>query len=161
MPETKKLLTEQRLHKAFKIGVILKGIDGLLELAGGVLLLIVNPQVITNLIRVLTEHELSEDPDSFFAQHLVTAGNHLSSSGKLFGAIFLLSHGIIKIFIIAGLLKKKLWAYPLGIIVFSAFGIYQIYAYLYSHDFSLIILTILDIFVIALTWHEYNYIRTK
>jgi hypothetical protein len=50
------------LDTTFKAGLALKGLDGILEVAGGILLLFLSPQAIQHLVRVLTAHELSEDP---------------------------------------------------------------------------------------------------
>jgi uncharacterized membrane protein len=50
------------LDKTFKIGLVLKGLDGILEVAGGILLLFLSPHAIEHIVRTLTAHELSEDP---------------------------------------------------------------------------------------------------
>jgi hypothetical protein len=50
------------LDRAFLVGIMLKGLDGLLEVVGGLLLLVVSPATITSLTRALTQHELSQDP---------------------------------------------------------------------------------------------------
>ena len=57
------------------------------------------------------------------------------------------------------LLKEKLWAYPASFAVFSAFIGYQLYRYTWTHDFSLILLSIFDLFVIGLAVHEYRLLR--
>ena len=55
------------LDKTFKIGLVLKGLDGVLEVAGGILLLFLTPQAIEHIARMLTAHELSQDPHDFIA----------------------------------------------------------------------------------------------
>lgn len=146
------------LHKLFDIGIILKGLDGLLEVAGGILFLFIRPETLNHFLLSLTRYELLEDPKDKIANYILSLGQ-LSGGSKLFGILFLLSHGIIKVFIVIGLLKNKLWFYPLGIFVFSAFGLYQIYQYSHTHSLGLLILTILDVVVVALTWHEYREIK--
>jgi uncharacterized membrane protein len=47
-----------RLDKVFEVGIVLKGLDGLLEIAGGVLLLLIKPQYLNQLASTLTQHEL-------------------------------------------------------------------------------------------------------
>src|ERR1039458_5912901 len=74
------------LDKTFDIALILKGLDGLLELAGGVLLLIISPDSINHLAQQLTQHELSENPNDFFAHHLLRLTSNLHNT-QLFGAI--------------------------------------------------------------------------
>ena len=159
MMSIKKYLSEKYFHEAFEIGIILKGLNGILEILGGILLLLIKPAQIISLVQTLTQHELAQEPRDIIANYLLQASHQLSISSELFGAVYLLSHGIIKMIIVIGLLKNKLWAYPFGIVVFSAFGLYQIYRYTYSHSLSLMILTILDVIVIFLTYHEYRYVK--
>jgi len=46
------------LDTTFKIGLVLKGLDGILEVAGGLLLLFLSPAAIEHIVRMLTAHEL-------------------------------------------------------------------------------------------------------
>jgi Predicted membrane protein (DUF2127) len=54
---------------------------------------------------------------------------------------------------------RRLWYYPVAIIVFALFIAYQLYRYTFSHSVWLLLITALDIIVIALTWHEYRFMR--
>ncbi|HWS91155.1 MAG TPA: hypothetical protein VN306_01225, partial [Mycobacterium sp.] len=47
------------LDKTFNVTLILKGIDGLLELVGGILLLVISPETFNHLAKQFTQHELS------------------------------------------------------------------------------------------------------
>ena len=40
------------LDTTFKIGLVLKGLDGILEVVGGILLLFLSPQAIAHVVRV-------------------------------------------------------------------------------------------------------------
>ena len=62
-----------KLHVAFEIGVILKGLNGLLELIGGTLLLLFPPSAIQRFVVGLTHNELSRDPNDFIATHAADA----------------------------------------------------------------------------------------
>ncbi len=115
------------LDKTFKIGLVLKGLDGILEVVGGIVLLLVSPHAIEHIVRALTAHELSEDPRDLIARYLLHSTSHLSAGVTLFGAIYLLSHGIAKIVLVALVLRDKLWAYPWRIALLLAFIAYQIY----------------------------------
>ncbi len=98
------------LDKTFKIGLVLKGLDGVLEVAGGILLLFLSPTAIQHLVRALTAHELSEDPHDLIARYLLHTTAHLNTGITIFGAVYLLSHGTAKIVLVALVLKDKLWA---------------------------------------------------
>ena len=152
-------MPRSKLHTAFEIGVILKGLNGLLELAGGILLLIFPPSALQRFVVGLTHNELSKDPHDFVATHLRAAASHLTSNAELFAAVFLLSHGIIKVVLVYALVRDQRWAFPWAIGVFSAFGIYQIYRYAVQPSGWLIALTVLDVFVILLTLAEWRRVK--
>jgi len=100
------------LDTTFKIGLVLKGLDGILEVIGGILLLFLSPDAIQHLVRMLTAHELSEDPHDLIARYLLHTTAHLSHGTTLFGAIYLLSHGIAKIVLVALVLKDSCGPIP-------------------------------------------------
>src|SRR5207237_9683372 len=112
------------LDRTFEVGITLKGLDGVLEVVGGVLLLVVSPATINQLVRSLTQHELSQDPHDFIATHLLNAANGLTGSSVRFGAIDLLLHGVGKIVLVAAVLRDKRWAYPWRVVFLSLFVVY-------------------------------------
>ncbi|MPM24713.1 hypothetical protein SDC9_71197 [bioreactor metagenome] len=73
---------ENVFHVGFEVGLLLKGIDGLLEIIGGVCLLFLNPDRLNWLTRLLTQHELSEDPRDMVANLLVTLSGRFSIGGE-------------------------------------------------------------------------------
>jgi uncharacterized membrane protein len=145
------------LDKTFRIGLVLKGLDGILEVIGGILLLFLSPHAIQHIVRALTAHELSEDPHDLIARYLLHSTSHLSSGITLYGAIYLLAHGIAKVVLVAFVLRNKLWAYPwlIGLLlVFIAYQLYQITAVRFS--IALTGLTVFDAALVWLTWREYR-----
>ncbi|HKR70782.1 MAG TPA: DUF2127 domain-containing protein [Streptosporangiaceae bacterium] len=150
------------LHWTFEIGLILKGLDGILEVIGGILLAVVSPQAISHFVHNITAHELSEDPHDLIARSLLHATGHLSGSSTTFGAIYLLSHGAAKVVLVALVLKRKLWAYPWLIVLLIAFIIYQIYRLTAVHfSWGLTALTVFDAALVWLTWREYQFQKAK
>jgi uncharacterized membrane protein len=145
------------LDRTFKIGLVLKGLDGILEVAGGVLLLFLSPHTIEHIARTLTTHELSEDPHDVIANYLLHSTSHLSAGITLFGAIYLLSHGVAKIVLVILVLRDKLWAYPWLIALLLVFIAYQIYRLGWVHfSVGLTALTVFDAALVWLTWREYR-----
>jgi uncharacterized membrane protein len=145
------------LDRAFKIGLLLKAADGVLEIAGGIALLFLTPTDIQHFVRALTAHELSQDPHDFLANHLLHSTVHLTKGTTLFGAVYLLSHGIAKVALVVLVLRNKLWAYPWLIALLLAFIIYQLYRIIAVHfSFGLAALTIFDAVLVWLTWREYQ-----
>ena len=144
------------LHDAYRTGITMKGVDGLLEAAGGVLLWFIRPQTLSHVLRVLSLHELSRDPNDFVGIHLLHISAKLAHSDPTFASIYLLWHGLAKAGLAVALWMNRLWAYPLAIGVFSAFGLYQIYRFGHTHSIALMILTIFDASIVWLTWEEYG-----
>lgn len=150
------------LDKTFKIGLVLKGLDGILEVAGGILLLFLSPHAIEHIVRTLTAHELREDPNDLIARYLLHTAGHLTTGTTLFGAIYLLSHGAAKIVLVALVLRDKLWAYPWLIALLLAFIGYQLYQITAVHfSIGLTALTVFDAVLVWLTWREYQAKRTR
>jgi uncharacterized membrane protein len=136
---------------------VLKGLDGILEVAGGILLLFLSPHAIQRLARTLTAHELRQDPHDFIATYLLHTASHLTTSTTLFGAIYLLSHGAAKVVLVGLVLRDKLWAFPWLIALLLAFIRYQLYHITAVHlSAGLTALTVFDIALVWLTWREYR-----
>jgi uncharacterized membrane protein len=142
--------------KAFLIGIILKGLDGFLELVGGLLLLFVSPSHISHIVTLLTRGELNENPHDLIATHLIHWSSNLTKGTLIFGGIYLLAHGLAKLVLVFEILRDHLWAY-IGLIVITTLFIgYQSYEIIYSHSISLSLLTIFDVVVVYLTVKEYK-----
>lgn len=145
--------------RLFRIGVSLKGFDGVVEIAGGTMLLIVSPAWILRVVASLTQDELTQDPHDFVANTLLHAAKHLSLGTEYFMAAYFLIHGVIKLGMVTALLKEWLWAYPTAIVVFAAFIAYQIYRFTLTHGAGLIALSLFDAIVILLVWLEYQALK--
>jgi uncharacterized membrane protein len=146
------------LDTAFYIALVLKGLDALLEVVGGVLLLVVSPDTLDQLARHLVQHELAEDPHDFFARHVLRVTGNLHDT-QLFGALYLLIHGLVKIVLVVGLWRRQRWAYPFAFVVLGAFIVYQLYRMTYDFSIGLLLLTLFDVFIVWLTWREYKRVR--
>ncbi len=142
--------------RIFELGIILKGLDGVLETIGGVLLLAVSPATINRLVSSLTQHELSEDPNDFIARNVLGYAHDLAGTAVSFAAVYLLVHGIIKIVLVAALLRNQIWAYPWMIGFLLLFIFYQLYRIVLSPTFGLSALTIFDALIVWLTWREWR-----
>ena len=142
--------------RLFEVGIILKGLDGILETIGGLLLLTITPATINRLAAKLTQHELSEDPKDFIANHLLGYTHGLTGSAVTFAAVYLLLHGITKIVLVAALLRNQIWAYPWMLAFLLIFIGYQLYRLVLSPAFGLSALTIFDAFIAWLTWREWR-----
>src|SRR6266571_2487519 len=144
------------LDDTFKISVGLKGLDGALEVIGGLVLLFVRPATLSHLARTLTEHELSQDPHDFVARHLVHYATHLRHGATVFAAVYLLSHGLAKVVLVVAVLQRRTWAYPGMIALIGVFIAYQCYRLAHRFTAGLTVLSVFDAFVVWLTWREWR-----
>ena len=152
-------VAEHRIHQVFRVSVILKGLHALSEIAGGLVFYFVSAPAILGWVNLLTQEELTEDPRDFVATHLLSAAHNLTGATESFYAFYLISHGLIKVVLVVGLLREKLIAYPLSLIALGAFIVYQLYRYSYTQSFGLILLTVFDLIVIVLVWHEWRLLQ--
>ena len=150
-------IKEKSIHEVFIASLILKGIGSVLEILGGILFLFTGK--ITDALSNLAQTELLDDPNDFISNQIQHWVPYFNGHIQTFGATYLLSHGIVKTFLVAGLLRNKLWAYPASIGVLCLFIVYQLYRLTFGYSLFLIWLTIFDIFLIVLTWHEYKLVR--
>ena len=154
-------MNERRIHRIFQISILLKGAHAVIECIGGLVLALVSTSAIPRLVNALTQEELIEDPGDFVAIHLQVFASNFSVSSKAFYGFYLLSHGAIKLLLVAGLLRGKMWSYPASLAALALFIVYQLYRYSYTYSPGLILLSIFDVFVMALIWHEYGLVRHR
>jgi uncharacterized membrane protein len=145
-----------RLTQLFDVGVVLKALDGGLEIIGSLLLLLLPTARLQSLVVTLTQHELSQDPHDFVATHLLHYSAKLNGHSLVFAALYLLSHGLAKVGLSAGLLRRWAWAYPATLVFLAAFIAYQLYRLSGHFGWGLSLLTIFDVALFALTWYEYR-----
>lgn len=145
----------------FEVGIILKLLDGILEAIAGMIFVFVGQGDLLNFARILTQEELSEDPKDLVANYILKLAKNFSADTQFFIIFYLISHGIVKVFLSASLLKRKLWAFPAAIGFFSIFLLYQLYRFFLNYSLLMLLLSIFDIAVIYLTWLEYRKICGK
>jgi uncharacterized membrane protein len=148
-------------HKSFELGLLIKGFDSLFEVIGGISLILLNPIRLNRLITLLTRHELSEDPKDIIAGFIITIGSKYTTGTQFFGALYLISHGIVRMSLVVLLWKRKIWAYPVSILTLILFIFYQLYRYTLSGSEWLIVLSAFDMIMILLTYTEYKKIKHK
>lgn len=150
---------EKEIYQFFRASVLIKGAVSLLEIIAGVLVLFVSPQYVMSLVVTLTRSDLVQDPDDFVATQLLHLAQQFTLTGSAFISFYLLSRGIIKLALVIGLLKNKLWAYPSSLIVLGLFIIYQCYQIATEHSGVIIALTLFDLVVMYFIWKEWRVVE--
>ncbi len=150
-------MNEKNVHKLFAVSLFLKGLNAALEIALGILALFTG--AITELVTFFARNELVEDPTDLLPTHISSFLPHLAVHTQFFAASYLLSHGIIKIFLVIALFRNKAWAYPVSMLFLAVLMVYQIIRFLGTHSIFLLLLTLFDLLVLWLIFHEYRLIR--
>lgn len=150
---------ERRIHAVFVVSVLLKAFNAALEILLGTALLFTTR--VNDLVLFLVHGELIEDPTDFLATHIRDFLRGLTFSSELYGAFYLLSHGVIKLFLVWGLLRDRLWAYPASMVFLGLFIVYQSYKFVVGHSWFMLALTVFDLFVLVLVAHEYRILKAR
>jgi len=156
----KRLLGEKNLRRLFELTLGFKGIFALAEIITGVATWLIPQRYVLALVLWVTRDEFAEDQHDVVANLLLHTVQHLSVDAQRFAALYLIGHGVIKLWLVIGLLRERLWYFPVSMVVFGLFIAYQLYRYADTHSVWLLLVTALDVVVIVLTWHEYRSLRS-
>ncbi len=149
-------MRERALDIVFLVGVVAKGIDGLVEVVGGGILLALSPGQLANLAQGITAKELSKDPHDTLANLVVHGVEGLDTGTMEFVGAYLLLHGVVKIAIVVALLLGSRRVYPWTIAALAGFLVFQLYELIVHPSVLVAALTVLDALIIWLTWREWR-----
>lgn len=144
----------------FLMGVLFKGIDGLFELFGGLVMLLLPQVQLLRTAQAITAKELGEDLDDLIAILIVHGAAHLHAQSAAFLGLYLLLHGVVKLGIVLALILGSSRVYPWAIAALLLVLLYQIYELVVAPSPLVIVLTALDAAIVALTWREWRNHRT-
>ncbi|MEP6996752.1 MAG: DUF2127 domain-containing protein [Betaproteobacteria bacterium] len=144
-----------RTHRLFEVALLLKGLNGMVELVGGALALFVPLRTVNQLVLWITASQIEDDPNDWLANTLVHAAEKLSMGTKLYASFYLLSHGCVKIFLVYSLWREKLWAFPVGLSLLGALVCYSIYRFTHTHAVALLVFAAIDLTIMWFIWREY------
>ena len=159
MPESKNLAQEEKIHLAFEISLLLKALFALGQIIGGIVALFVTKDFLLKTVSVLTQEELAEDPRDLIANYLLHSAQNLSIGTQLFVALYLLRSWQHQAMANHRTPASETLVLPTAILVFGLFIVCQLYRFNFTHSVWLLLITLVDVIVIALTWHEYKYLR--
>lgn len=126
-----------------------------MEILGGTLLLLASSHSIHSVVWLLTQHEISEDPADAIAGLLRHAAQALTLDTRWFVSMYLIFHGVVKLFLVVSLLRELKWAFSLALWFLGIFTGYQLYRFAHTHSIALLAFSALDIFVMWTVWREY------
>lgn len=144
------------LHRLFEMGIAAKAVFAVIEAAAGLALLATPNAAIQGWLHWLTRNDLIESPSDPLARRILAAVGHLDAGSQHFYAIYLLTHGVIKLAVLTLLARRVAAAYPLAIAVFSGFVAYQMHRWTLTGSPVMLALSAFDAVVIWLTWREWR-----
>ena len=147
---------ERIFHRLFQIGIWIKGIDGLIETAGGILLLALSLQAINSCVIALTEKEIEEDSGDLIANALRHAAHHMTPGSKRIAGAYLVGNGVVKVFLAVGVLRGKIWCYPVAMGIITLFIVLQCLRLCFHFSWIMFLATIVDVAIVFLIWREYR-----
>lgn len=156
------LRTRSWYAQAYKVGVAIKGLDGLVELVVGLALLIAPHLVHVALSSLAVEvGEHHAHTFQFIAEYIGRLDENLARSGLAFLIVFLISHGVLKLVLVYCLLREYVRVYPYALVILIGFLVYQLYVLIATPTIGMAIFTLLDIIIIYLVWGEWRELRGK
>lgn len=147
---------QKHSQKIFTASILTKAGIGVVEIIVGVFFYFVSYATLNRLADVFIYSEIAEDPDSIFLKMLGSGFQSLFAYSKLFWAFLLIAHGVVKVFLIHGLLRNKRWSYLVSAIVFSYFILDQTRRFFSIPSIFLGLITLFDILVVFLILFEYR-----
>jgi uncharacterized membrane protein len=148
-------------HRLFQISLLAKLAHSVIEVAAGLALLVVKSDTIMAVADFLTRNELRRNPYDLVANLIMRGAQSLSFGSKRTAVVFLLSHGIIELALVSAIFSGKRWAYPAFMAALSLLILYQCFQIGLRFSPWLAALTVFDVGVLFLTWHEYAAIRGR
>jgi uncharacterized membrane protein len=150
----------RKLELVYRVGVIVKGLDGVIELVGGLLLWLA-PGLLRAVLVPLSGTVAGDHPiRNFVAYWAGHFGQELAAGSSTFVVFFLLAHGIVKVVLVYCLLREYHWVYPYALAVLGLFAAYQIFVLVGAPTVGMALLTALDFLIIWLVWREWRVLRS-
>jgi uncharacterized membrane protein len=149
----------RRTERLFRIALLLKGLDGAAELVAAIVLLFVSGTAVHGLVAEIVSRDLLGPPDGFLARHLVAGTAEFASGNRTFVVLYLGLHGVVKLALVAALLRRWLPAYPVAAVVLGVFVVYELYRAVHTDSVVLPLLAVLDILIIIMVVREYRLLR--
>lgn len=135
--------------RLFELGLVIKGIDAVFEVVGGILLF--TPMRVGGWLEFLALRSKHD-----FTAHLWQHAAAKIELATIASALYLLVHGGAKVILIAAVFKEKVWGY-LGLMgVLSFFASFELYKAISKHELAVFVFCLFDALVVYLIAKEYR-----
>jgi uncharacterized membrane protein len=145
------------VHIAYFVTILIKGLFGLFEVTGGLVLAIAGPQWIYSQILHWTTPELYQGGPSHLAMVIRQGAAALVQTQAGFIILYLLVHGALKMAITITLLRGRgVWIFPFSSVILLGFIAYMSYELSIHWSYLLLALALLDTVTLALVLNEWR-----
>lgn len=148
-------------HIMFLVTIIGKLVLGLAQLLIALGLFLGLVTRLPALARWFFQDELAENPTDILANWVLRHVGALPSIDLTFYQTYFAAHGLLHVVVAGALLYGVGWAYPASIVTLAGFVVVQLAEWTQVGGVVLLVLTAIDLIVIALTWIEWHNHGTK
>jgi uncharacterized membrane protein len=147
---------EPTIRRIFHISLLIKAGLSVVELVGGWALYAVSDVAVLRLVRRLPRVEMLENPHNVVTAYLHRSAELLAVGHRTAAGVYLMLHGAVKLFLVIMVLRGKSWAYPTFMAALTLLIAYQTYQLTLGFNAWLAGLTVFDLIILWMTWHEYQ-----
>jgi uncharacterized membrane protein len=138
----------------YDVGIVFKGLNGILEFLGGLLLFFVNSNWLSDVIVRTAHAELMQDPSDFLGTHLLQIAQSLTVTAKTFTALYLFIHGVVKLIIVAQVWYHQRRALIWALWILGTCILLQSIQVVRAESLLLGILTLIDFLILLVIWGD-------
>lgn len=143
-------------HFAFMVAVVLKGLNGLIEILFGILVALTGPDKLYAFVLQFTTPELEVHPGNKFVIAIQNGAANLAHISGALAIFYLLAHGIVKLAIAYNLLRDRRWVFLPACLILGAFVLFLGYRAAEHHSLGALALALLDLITLALVANEWR-----
>lgn len=140
------------LNFLFRLGLIVKAVDSLFEVAGGIIL--VTPMRLARYILVLSQHEAFRHHEAL-AGRLDRLATGVTMHPSMAEAVYLIVHGLTKVILILAIARGLRWGYVGFMAILSLFAAIELVRACTAREVVTGALGLFDVGVVFVIWREY------
>ena len=155
--ETKK--EEKQIYQLFKWSILIKGAISVVEVIVGTLVMFTPVSIITHMTDYVIKNFFGGKTEGFLVSEIISNAEALVNIGTVLIGVYLIGRGGIKLGLIIGLLRNKIWAYPWSLVVIGVLVLFQVFELIKTLHLGIIFVTAFDLVVMYLIWREWNIVK--
>ncbi len=129
--------------------------------SGAVALLLVSGATVHRLVADVISRDLLGPPDGSSARHFVAGTAQFASGNRTFAMVYLGLHGVVKLALVAALLRRWLPAYQIAVVVLGTFVVYEVHRATRTGSVLLPFLAVVDVAIIVVIMRQYRLLRRE